>query len=212
MTKNAQQALKYLLQTCGQNVRFCLICNYISKIDESLKTEFISIRFNQLPIEYIHSFLKKVSDSESLNLSEITISKIQQLYHSDIRSMINFIQLHQHIDNWNNIIITDNIYEKIQVMLEVEQERDNQENRDFTFTISQIVEYIFEISKQFNTDKISVIIGYIQYIIKNYPGYISSKFLDTVECIIHIKDTNIKYLLYYFCQSIRDLIKENKSG
>jgi len=38
MTKNAQQALKYLLQTCGQNVRFCLICNYISKIDESLKT------------------------------------------------------------------------------------------------------------------------------------------------------------------------------
>ena len=29
MTKNAQQALKYLLQTCGNNVKFFLICNYI---------------------------------------------------------------------------------------------------------------------------------------------------------------------------------------
>ena len=39
MTKNAQQALKYILQSNVNNVRFCLICNYISKIDESLKNE-----------------------------------------------------------------------------------------------------------------------------------------------------------------------------
>jgi replication factor C subunit 3/5 len=36
MTKNAQQALKCLLQSYTENVKFCLICNYISKIDESL--------------------------------------------------------------------------------------------------------------------------------------------------------------------------------
>ncbi len=36
MTKNAQQALKYLLQEYRTNKRFCLICNYISKIDFSL--------------------------------------------------------------------------------------------------------------------------------------------------------------------------------
>ena len=48
MTKNAQQALKNLLQSCLNNVRFCLICNYICKIDDSLKNEFICIRFNQL--------------------------------------------------------------------------------------------------------------------------------------------------------------------
>ena len=35
MTKNAQQALKYLLQYNHKNIRFCLICNYISKIEES---------------------------------------------------------------------------------------------------------------------------------------------------------------------------------
>ena len=37
MTKSAQQALKYLLnEVHSNNVRFCLICNYISKIDKSL--------------------------------------------------------------------------------------------------------------------------------------------------------------------------------
>ena len=49
MTKNAQQALKYLIQSSKSNVRYCLICNYISKIEESLRNEFICIRFNQLP-------------------------------------------------------------------------------------------------------------------------------------------------------------------
>jgi replication factor C subunit 3/5 len=58
MTKNAQQALKYLLQSSCYNVRFCLICNYISKIDESLKNEFICIRFNQLPRCDIYKFIK----------------------------------------------------------------------------------------------------------------------------------------------------------
>jgi hypothetical protein len=37
MTKNAQQALRYLLQNYSSSVRFCLICNYISKIDEGLQ-------------------------------------------------------------------------------------------------------------------------------------------------------------------------------
>jgi replication factor C subunit 3/5 len=49
MTKNAQQALRYLLQNYSNSVRFCLICNYISRIDEGLQNEFLRLRFNQLP-------------------------------------------------------------------------------------------------------------------------------------------------------------------
>ena len=46
MTKNAQQALRYLLQNYSGSVRFCLICNYISRIDEGLQNEFLRLRFN----------------------------------------------------------------------------------------------------------------------------------------------------------------------
>jgi replication factor C subunit 3/5 len=69
MTKNAQQALKYLLQSSSYNVRYCLICNYISKIDESLKNELICVRFNQLPKEDIYKFIKQIGDNENLKLS-----------------------------------------------------------------------------------------------------------------------------------------------
>ena len=45
MTKNAQQALKCLLQSYNIDVKFCLICNYISRIDESLQNDVIFIPF-----------------------------------------------------------------------------------------------------------------------------------------------------------------------
>ena len=58
MTKNAQLALKYLLEEYTHNIRFCLICNYISKIDDSLKSEFVKLRFNQLPKTDIIKFFE----------------------------------------------------------------------------------------------------------------------------------------------------------
>ena len=97
MTKNAQQALKYLMQSTNYNVRFCLICNYISKLVTSLQSEFICVRFNQLPEPEIYKFIKNVSNVEKLKLSDIDIQTIQKTYRSDIRSMINFIQLNQNL-------------------------------------------------------------------------------------------------------------------
>jgi replication factor C subunit 3/5 len=102
MTKNAQQALRYLLQNYSKNVRFCLICNYISRIDEGLQNEFIRLRFNQLPEEKIISFLQYISNSEKLYISNRSLQSIQRLYKSDIRSMINFIQSNQDIVLLNN--------------------------------------------------------------------------------------------------------------
>ena len=43
MTKSAQFALKYLLQENNYNVRLCLICNYISKVEENLQNEFVKL-------------------------------------------------------------------------------------------------------------------------------------------------------------------------
>ena len=199
MTKNAQQALKYLLQTTSQNVRFCLICNYISKIDESLKNEFISIRFNQLPMKYIHDFIRKVSLSENIYLSDEVITTIQTLYQSDIRSMINFIQLHQNIDDWERIIITNHIYEKLHEYL----------SNQFT-KISQIIKYVFEISRQYNTDKMNILVGYSHYIIKNKPEIITPAVLNVIETVVHSVDSDIKYILSYFFCEMKELLIQDK--
>jgi replication factor C subunit 3/5 len=119
MTKNAQQALRYLLQNYSSNVRFCLICNYISKIDEGLQNEFIRLRFNQLPKNEIIKFLTNISTLENLNMSQNTLSCIQKLYKSDIRSMINFMQSNQNIvkDDSDFHIIDNDVWENLLKML-----------------------------------------------------------------------------------------------
>ena len=66
MTKNAQQALKYLLEDNKNNIRFCLICNYISKIDCALQSLFIRIKFNELPKKEIIEMLNNIKNNEKL--------------------------------------------------------------------------------------------------------------------------------------------------
>jgi replication factor C subunit 3/5 len=190
MTKNAQQALKYILQSSSSyNVRFCLICNYISKIDESLKNEFICIRFNQLPKEDIYKFVDNITKNENLTLSKDVIYTIQELYKSDIRSIINFIQLNQNIIEWQKYIITDTIWEKLWTS---QKEKEAKE---------QIKRYIYDIGIQYNMDGKNIIKNYLNYIICNKTDHITHRFLEFVEIIIHSNDVDNGVLLDYFIEN-----------
>jgi replication factor C subunit 3/5 len=184
MTKNAQHALKYLLQTSTYNVRYCLICNYISKVDESLKNEFICIRFNQLPTELIHQFIQEIIKSEQLNITLETIEQIQKMHNSDIRSMINFIQLHQNGKGIESNIITNSVWIQLKEIL-------NDINQD------DIQKYIHDISIKYNIDKKTIIKQYYNYIVRNHPELLTVKYLREIEVIMHIDDTNCENIINY---------------
>ena len=193
MTKNAQQALKYLLQSSNYNVHFCLICNYISKIEESLKNEFICIRFNQLPKQDIYKFIKNITINENLNLSDSVIETIQCNYNSDIRSMINFIQLNQNVTIWEANIITNETLEKIHNLLY------NKEDNTI-----DIINFIHNISIQYNTDKKTIINKYFNYIIRYKSHLVTHEFLNIVETIMHCPEQNIGHILKYFSYHLND--------
>jgi replication factor C subunit 3/5 len=193
MTKNAQQALKYLLQSTNYNVRFCLICNYISKIDESLKNEFVCIRFNQLPKPDIYKFIKQIAENENLSLSDAVIDTIQKLFHSEILSMINFIQLNQNITEWETTIITDSVWLAIRSKLS-----------DMTVPRSDLIQYIHDISIQYNIDKKNIMKQYLDFVIRNIPSDVTPEFLHIVEVIMHSNDSNIQHLLLYFVMQLSD--------
>jgi len=196
MTKNAQQALRYLLQNYTSNVRFCLICNYISKIDEGLQNEFIRLRFNQLPKDDIIKFLTNISDAEKLNMSQKSISQIQELYKSDIRSMINFIQSNQDIMNFEKVlhIIDNDVWEKIINML-IKRE-----------TITNIKEYVHLISTQYNIDKKNIIKDFLNYIIRNHPKYLTKNFLKYIENLMHSQIQNNNVHINYSLSRLSSLI------
>jgi len=189
MTKNAQQALKYLqyiLQSQSYQVRFCLICNYISKIDDSLKNEFLAIRFNQLPREDIHQFIRHVVETEKIEMSDEVIYTIQNRFQSDIRSMINFIQLNQNIVNWNEHIITDEVCKTLHTIF-----------TEKTQTTVDYLKYFHEKSCQYNIDKLSILKMYFHYIIREHSDILTTRILDIMEHIFHNADTNIDILLKY---------------
>jgi DNA polymerase III delta prime subunit len=196
MTKNAQQALRYLLQNYTCNVSFCLICNYISKIDEGLQNEFLCLRFNQLPDKDIITFLNNISVSENLNFSSKTLSCIQKLYKSDIRSMINFIQSNQNIKTESLIIINDSTWEEL---LNKILNKCNQES---------IINYINSISIDYNIDKKNIIKDFLNYIIKNCPKYINSSFLDFTENLMHSENQNIHVNVNYLISKLSSLLSK----
>jgi len=97
MTKNAQQALRYLLQIYTNNVRFCLMCNYISKIEPALRNMFVIIQSNNQPNISKKELLMHICKKENIPCDENYIENIIYHFKSDIRSMINYIQTYQNI-------------------------------------------------------------------------------------------------------------------
>ena len=187
MTKNAQQALKYLLQTTTTKVRFCLICNYISKIDEPLKNEFICVRFNQLPTQDIHKFIKTIATKENILITNESIQIIQTMYRSDIRSMINFLQLNQNfqIDEWNHNILNDTILEELH------------ENLCSNQSFDILKKLIHKISAAYNKDKKHIINAYLNYVIRNNRVNLTPGFMNMLEHVIHSSNAVMDDILYY---------------
>ena len=183
MTKNAQQALKYLLHSQPENVRFCLICNYISKIDESLQNDFVRMRFNQLPKDKIISFLNHISINEQLNYTDKQLSSIQHLFNSDMRSMINYMQSNQHYNIQHNII-SDSIWKNL---LQLTSEN-----------IDQAIQEAKNISTKYNMEKKHVVKNMMNYIIRNKPDLLNDIFLTTCKNITHNQEGNTIYLMNYF--------------
>jgi len=192
MTTSAQQALKFLIQS-SNNIVFCLICNYISKIDKSIQNECIHFKFNKLPQEKIINFLNKINISENLNLTNNNLMYIQKKFKSDIRSMINYMQSNQYNINHFSYISND-IYLKL---------IDNIINKNN----DKILEIINKIILNNNIDLKSFVIYFANFIINNNNKYVTPELLSTFEFIIHL-DEKYYYdnLLNYFIVSIQKFI------
>ena len=196
MTKNAQQALRYLIQKYSNNIRFCLICNYISRIDTALQNEFIRLRFCQLPSNDISKFLKQIIIQEELNISNNQLSLIQKSFKSDIRSMINYIQANhkQFASSTEYTHITSELWEKL-----IDKIKNTKEEA--------IINYIHTMSAKYNIDKVDLLHEFINYLIKTKDYALESMWISKFKFIIHSEISNSNYLIPYAIYNLKELFK-----
>jgi replication factor C subunit 3/5 len=140
-----------------------------------------------LPKNDIIQFLNHISTSEKLNMTEHSLSCIQKLYKSDIRSMINFMQSNKNISNEQAklFIIDDNVWEEIITLINKREK------------IDKIKGYIEIISIQYNVDKKNIIKDFLNYIIRNYLDCVDTKFLNFIENFMHSQIQNNDIYIYY---------------
>ena len=195
MTKNAQQALRYLIQQYSSNIRFCLICNYISKIDKSLQNEFIKLSFCNLPKKNKNTFLNKIVEQEKLQITNKQLINIQIKFNSDIRSMINYIQTNHDSIKINNIIINKD-WDKFCKLFN---------NKDYN--IKKILKYIKNYCNKHNISTKRFISKFISFHILNKSFSLNKKWLTFFEIIQHNINVSEEYVLNLFINQLYDLYK-----
>ena len=92
MTRDAQQALRRIMEQFANITRFILSCNYSSKIIEPIQSRTVVFRFKPLPKEAVFDILKNVANNEGLILEGGALEDLYDISEGDMRRAINLLQ------------------------------------------------------------------------------------------------------------------------
>lgn len=92
MTSDAQFALRRVIEKYTKNARFCLICNYVSKIIPALQSRCTRFRFAPLSRNQIQGRLVEIAQKENCNITDDGINAILDLSNGDMRRVLNLLQ------------------------------------------------------------------------------------------------------------------------
>lgn len=92
MTADAQSALRRTMETYAGVTRFCLICNYVTKIIDPLASRCSKFRFRLLDHDMGVARLKHIATCENVNIEDGVIDEILQVCEGDLRRAVNLLQ------------------------------------------------------------------------------------------------------------------------
>ncbi|KAM7410634.1 hypothetical protein PAMA_001867 [Pampus argenteus] len=92
MTSPAQAALRRIMEKESRTTRFCLICNYISRIIEPLTSRCSKFRFKPLANQIQEDRLVEICEKEKLKYTKESIAALVKVSEGDLRKAITFLQ------------------------------------------------------------------------------------------------------------------------
>lgn len=92
MTKEAQSALRKVMEENSKITRFCFICNYINQIIEPINSRCVKIRFKPIDEYSMVNKLKWISKNENIEIDDGALKCIYDVSNGDFRKGILMLQ------------------------------------------------------------------------------------------------------------------------
>lgn len=92
MTRDAQSALRRTMEKEGRSTKFCLICNYISRIIEPLTSRCAKFRFKPLSRPVLIGRLESIASAECAVVSDEAFGALVETSEGDLRKAITSLQ------------------------------------------------------------------------------------------------------------------------
>ncbi len=92
MTKEAQAALRKVMEENSNITRFCFICNYINQIIEPINSRCVKIRFKPIACNSIMSRLELIARRENITIGQDALKTIAEIANGDLRKSILMLQ------------------------------------------------------------------------------------------------------------------------
>lgn len=92
MTQDAQSALRRTMETYSKITRFCLICNYVTRIIDPLASRCSKFRFKSLDQSNAKKRLEEISTAEGVSVEDGALDALIRCSEGDLRKAITFLQ------------------------------------------------------------------------------------------------------------------------
>ncbi|VTO84915.1 unnamed protein product [Fusarium graminearum] len=92
MTQDAQSALRRTMETYSKITRFCLICNYVTRIIDPLASRCSKFRFKSLDQSNAKKRLEEIAEKEGVPLEDGAVDALIKCSEGDLRKAITYLQ------------------------------------------------------------------------------------------------------------------------
>ncbi|XP_064614958.1 replication factor C subunit 4-like [Liolophura sinensis] len=110
MTEAAQSALRRTMEKETKTTRFCLICNYVSRIIEPITSRCAKFRFKPLGSDIMMDKLKEICDKENIQFQDGVLDALMKTSNGDMRKAITTLQSAFRLKG-DNSISEEDVYE-----------------------------------------------------------------------------------------------------